>query len=111
MYEAPITQYITDIHTRVENQLENHLMEILFGLGFDVDKEELIKALKYDREQYQKGFKDGKESIVHCEHCTIKKAVQHKDGIIWRCPHRTHDVKMDGYCESGVRADGEFGRN
>jgi hypothetical protein len=44
--------------------------------------------------------------IVHCQHCTIKKAVQHKDGIVWRCPHRTGDVKMEGYCESGVRADG-----
>lgn len=44
--------------------------------------------------------------VVHCEYCTIKKAVQHKDGIVWRCPHRTGDVKMDGYCESGVRADG-----
>lgn len=106
MYEPPITQYTTDIQTKVENQLENHLMEILFGLGFDVDKEELIKALQYDREQYQKGFKDGKESIVHCQDCTIKKAVQHKDGIVWRCPHRTGDVKMEGFCESGARADG-----
>ena len=49
--------------------------------------------------------------VVHCEHCTVKKAVQHKDGTIWRCPHRTGDVKMEGYCESGVRVDGEFGRN
>ena len=46
------------------------------------------------------------EPVVHCEHCTVKKAVQHKDGTIWRCPHRTGDIKMDGYCESGVRADG-----
>lgn len=43
--------------------------------------------------------------VVHCENCTIKKAVQHKDGIVWRCPHRTGDVKMDGYCESGARVD------
>lgn len=49
------------------------------------------------------------KTVVHCEHCTVKKAVQHKDGIIWRCPHRTHDVKMDGYCESGVRAGERLG--
>ena len=41
------------------------------------------------------------EFIVHCEHCTVKKAVLHKDGIVWRCPHRTGDVKMEGFCESG----------
>lgn len=46
------------------------------------------------------------EPVTRCKHCTIKKAVQHKDGIVWRCPHRTGDVKMEGYCESGVRADG-----
>ena len=51
------------------------------------------------------------EFIVHCEHCTVKKAVQHKDGNVWRCPHRTGDVKMEGFCESGVRADGDLGRN
>lgn len=42
-----------------------------------------------------------REGIVHCQDCTIKKAVPHKDGIVWRCPHRTGDVKMEGYCESG----------
>ena len=46
------------------------------------------------------------KTIVLCEHCIIKKAVPRKDGIVWRCPHRTGDVKMEGYCESGVRADG-----
>lgn len=39
--------------------------------------------------------------VVLCEHCIIKKAVQHKDGIVWRCPHRTGDVKMEGFCEMG----------
>lgn len=50
------------------------------------------------------------EQVVHCCNCTIKKAVPHKDGIVWRCPHRTGDVKMEGYCESGARADGDLGR-
>lgn len=48
--------------------------------------------------------------VVLCEDCIIKKAVPHKDGIVWRCPHRTGDVKMEGFCESGVRADGDLGR-
>lgn len=47
--------------------------------------------------------------VVLCEDCIIKKAVPHKDGIVWRCPHRTGDVKMEGYCESGVRADERLG--
>ena len=43
--------------------------------------------------------------VVLCEHCTIKKAVPHNDGMIWRCPHRTHDVNLEGFCEYGRRAE------
>lgn len=46
--------------------------------------------------------------VVLCRDCIIKKAVLRKGGTVWRCPHRTGDVKMEGYCESGVRADGDF---
>lgn len=48
-------------------------------------------------------FSDAKntKTVIHCKDCIIKKAVPHKDGIVWRCPHRTGDVKMEGYCESG----------
>ncbi len=45
------------------------------------------------------------KEVVHCQDCTIKKAVPHKDGMVWRCPHRTGDVKMEGFCEMGVRID------
>lgn len=102
MYDSPITVYYEDIEKRVEGDL----VKTVVRLGFDVDEKELMKALNYDREQYQKGYKDGRGSLVRCRECIIKKAVPHKDGIVWRCPHRTHEVKMEGYCESGVRADG-----
>lgn len=49
--------------------------------------------------------------IVHCEECNNKRAVQKNGGMIWRCPYRTDDVHMDGYCESGVRMDEDLGRN
>lgn len=103
MYESPITQYITDIQTKVENQLENHLMETLFGLGFDVDKEELMKALKYDREQYQKGYKDGREILVRCKDCACVRAVHMGNKFVYRCPMSTVDVEPEGYCSRGVR--------
>lgn len=28
-------------------------------MGYEVDKEELIKAMQYDRDQYDKGYQDG----------------------------------------------------
>lgn len=56
-------------------------------------------------EEICRTFKDKNEvvEVTRCEECTIKKAVPHKDGIVWRCPHRTGDVKMEGYCEYGKR--------
>lgn len=99
MYESPVTVYYEDVYTRVEGDL----LKTVVKLGFAVNEEELMKALNYDREQYQKGYKDGRGSVVRCRECTIKKAVPHKDGIAWRCPHRTNDVDMNGFCESGAR--------
>lgn len=67
MYESPITMYMSDIQRKIEKQTEDEMMvAINQSIGFDVNKEELIKALKYDREQYEKGYKDGKENTLKC---------------------------------------------
>lgn len=63
----------------------------------NVDKSKIMKAFWDERKKKVEFPKE----IVHCEHCIIKKAVPHKDGIVWRCPHRTGDVKMEGFCEMG----------
>ena len=43
--------------------------------------------------------------VVRCCNCIIKKAVPHKDGMIWRCPHMTGNVKPEGFCEYGRRTE------
>lgn len=63
-------------------------------------------CLKYVQQWFREELEEVEmdwEAVTRCEHCIIKKAVPHKDGIVWRCPHRTGDVKMEGYCESGAR--------
>lgn len=40
---------------------EDGVMKAIAEVGVDVDKEELIRALKYDRQQYQKGYDKGYE--------------------------------------------------
>ena len=62
MYESLITQVVSQASSDMIKNQENQLMvEIRQMIGWDIDKEELIKALKYDRNQYDKGFSDGKE--------------------------------------------------
>lgn len=55
MYESPINQILGEMQTTYENEC----MKAVQSVGFDVNKEELTKALKYDREQYSKGYSDG----------------------------------------------------
>lgn len=54
MYESPIRMIMTEMQT----QMEKDCVSAVQGYGFNVDAEELKKALAYDRNQYEKGFKD-----------------------------------------------------
>lgn len=72
MYESPIEI----IQTQMQMQMDEGILKAVQGVGIDVNKEELIKALAYDREQYSKGYKDGvkefvemlkKEAVTKCD--------------------------------------------
>ena len=58
MYESPIRI----IQKQFEKSVENEIFKAVCNVGVDVDKEELIRALQYDRDQYNRGFKDGLEA-------------------------------------------------
>lgn len=63
-YESPITKIMKQLTEDVVKQEENCLMvSVKESVGFDVDKEELLKALAYDREQYQKGYEDALKKL------------------------------------------------
>ncbi len=61
MYKAPIEicRTVEDIIQKVVEETDNQVYEAVFRVGVNVEKEELIKALRYDREQYAKGYADG----------------------------------------------------
>lgn len=60
MYESPITQILSDISSQVREAQDGRLIyEVQQAIGYEIDKEELLRALRYDRDQYQKGYKDG----------------------------------------------------
>lgn len=65
MYESPIAEVMSDISTQLIQEKENQIMmQMRQTVGYDIDKNELIKALQYDRNQYKKGYADCKEKIV-----------------------------------------------
>lgn len=54
-YEPPITLYMNEIQT----QIEDNCLKAVQSYGFNVDKDELKKALDYDRGQFDKGYVNG----------------------------------------------------
>lgn len=44
-------------------EIDNGVLRAVQKHGFDVDKEELAKALQYDRNQYDKGYADAMEDL------------------------------------------------
>lgn len=65
MYESPINVVVTDMATKMENEV----LSVVQSYGIIVDKDELVKALQYDRDQYQKGYEDGKRVRYSCLNC------------------------------------------
>lgn len=58
-YISPIEVFASDMMIEVERKQEGEILKAVQNVGVNVDKEELIKALAYDRDQYNKGFRDG----------------------------------------------------
>ena len=57
-YRSPV-EIITG---EIENKIENDIMTAVYHYDIKVDKNELIKALDYDRKQYEQGYEDAKKA-------------------------------------------------
>lgn len=60
MYKSPIEMFYGGL--RMEQ--ENNILKAVQNVGVNVDRAELIKALQYDRDQYNKGYKDGAKELA-----------------------------------------------
>ena len=71
-------------------------------------RDELIRALRYDREQYQKGFDDAREDAVvvtrckDCEH--LVNATVNGNGFLI-CDISDMETAPDDFCSYGERRD------
>ncbi|MBR3445597.1 MAG: hypothetical protein IKH14_07030 [Prevotella sp.] len=65
MYESPISIAERITH-EIASEKDNQIYKAIAQIGVDVNKEELILALNYDRGQYEKGYHDGlKAAVIH----------------------------------------------
>ena len=64
MYESPINAIQKTISQQMRQEEDKWIYEIEQQVGFHIDKQELIKALNYDRNSYHKGWSDACEKFL-----------------------------------------------
>ena len=84
-YKSPITV----IQDKMSVEFDNGILKAITKVDIDVNKDELVKALEYDRNQYQNGYEDAKEIYekaldkaceVLSEFAVMKEVVINNDG-------------------------------
>ena len=64
MYKSPIEKIYGEMQSQMIKQDEmNMMLSVNQAVGYEVDKDELQKALSYDRNQYQKGYDDAMQKM------------------------------------------------
>ena len=62
MYKSPIEIIYDKVHNDILDMTEEYIMlKIEQAMEVKVDKDEMIKALRYDRNQYEKGYADAQQ--------------------------------------------------
>lgn len=97
MYESPITLVADQMRTA----MEANCLKVVQSYGFDVNAEELAKALAYDRDQYDKGYAaarkkyerpsgkwktDDMTGIKDCDQCGRQAPIDITSGLFANSP-------------------------
>ena len=122
MYESPIKiieSTIDSIYADIVKKKDDAIFaEIQTSFGVDLDRKELIRALQYDRNQYEKGYADGKADamaeLVRCKDCKYWSESQHGCECSFHSEKENEDypafaVQMlpNDFCSYGERKEGE----
>lgn len=76
----------------IRSEIEGSVYKAVQDVGIKVNKEELLRALMYDRQQYEKGFKDGMQAALE----KIASALTRRDPEI--CLLYAMQWEDDGCC-------------
>lgn len=100
MYKSPVELYVRDIKQQMTEKLEETCYTAVIEYFPNVDKDELIRALQYDRQQYEQGYRDAKDEIVRCKDCW--KWYPYNGGGSHDCLYCGYPEEND-YCSDGER--------
>ena len=115
MYKSPIEMLISDIQHQIVNQQDEQIYQAVVHYIPNVNKAELLRALQYDRNQYEKGYMDGKRDamneLVKCKNCRWWTMIDETGGGY--CNHISYYVENteppivggNWFCCGGERKD------
>lgn len=112
MYEPPLEFVVKEICEKIGENVDAMVIQACFDAHVEVNRDELLAALKYDRGQYEKGVADGRaqaaEELVHCADCEYWqrewKPITAKDGTHF-CANVGLCTSADWFCADGAKID------
>lgn len=106
MYKSPIEIELNDIVSDAVGKADEYIVRFVQQAVVNVDKDELIKALDYDRGQYEKGWNDRDSEIVRCKDCKWYKWEYSWNGNAYpECSYLGAPMDGNDYCSFGERED------
>ena len=112
MYESPIKLLFPrfdDVISDMAKKQDDMVFDAVARFGVIVDKGELLRALHYDRDQYDKGFVDGKaaamDELVRCKDCKHFAHCEEVEGVSWTgfCNYGEFHTDEEDFCSRGER--------
>lgn len=112
-YKSPIARAVDEVFNDVVKRDNDYLMaQVRIAVGYDINKDKLIKALQYDRHQYEVGYADGKfardREIIRCRECkhySPKGLVQAYCGKEFADEFIKPELSPDDFCSRGERRE------
>lgn len=89
-YDSPI-EIVKKMQEQYETDIVNNVLKCVQSYGINVDKDELIKALKYDRQQYEKGYKDGAKEFVEWYKVHLNDLVKYEKDLYAEANNNKHE--------------------
>lgn len=105
MYESPIEVVFSDLVSDAVEKADEYIVSFVQQVGVNVDKDELIKALKYDRGQYEKGWNDRDAEIVRCKDCKWYERRYPWNGNSYECSYLEAPMDDNDFCSWGERRE------
>ena len=81
-YESPIQVFENDLGTKITQEIEHAVFRKVMKLGVSIDKDKLMRALEYDRNQYAEGYNQGYRAGLEAARSAAETYKRERDAAI-----------------------------